>query len=41
MIAVVGDYLSVNGLFERELLEGNLLPLKKVATNYHYLFCKK
>ncbi len=39
--AVVGDYVSVNGLFEREILEGNLLPLKKLTTNYHYLFCKK
>ena len=39
--AVVGDYVSVNGLFEREILAGNLLPLKKLATNYHYLFCKK
>ena len=39
--AIVGDYVSVNGLFEREILEGNRLPLKKLATNYHYLFCKK
>jgi 2-polyprenyl-3-methyl-5-hydroxy-6-metoxy-1,4-benzoquinol methylase/glycosyltransferase involved in cell wall biosynthesis len=39
--AVVGDYVSVNGLFDREILEDNVLPLKKLATNYHYLFCKK
>lgn len=61
--AVVGDYVSVNGLFEREMLErdsGNtgtetdlskgddgrgfaefLLPLRTVATDYHYLTCMK
>lgn len=39
--AVVGDYVSVNGLFEREMLEGDRLPLKTLATNYHYLTCKK
>jgi 2-polyprenyl-3-methyl-5-hydroxy-6-metoxy-1,4-benzoquinol methylase/glycosyltransferase involved in cell wall biosynthesis len=39
--AVVGDYVSVNGLFEREMLEGNSLPLRTLATNYHYLTCKK
>jgi glycosyltransferase involved in cell wall biosynthesis/SAM-dependent methyltransferase len=40
-LAVVGDYVSVNGLFEREMLEGDRLPLEKVGTNYHYLTCKK
>ncbi|HZB44955.1 MAG TPA: methyltransferase domain-containing protein, partial [Pyrinomonadaceae bacterium] len=40
-LAVVGDYVSVNGLFERALLEGDRLPLTKVATDYHYLICKK
>ncbi len=40
-LAVVGDYLSVNGLFERTALEGHRLPLTNVATNYHYLICKK
>lgn len=40
-LAVVGDYVSVNGLFERALLEGDRLPLSNVATNYHYLVCKK
>ena len=40
-LAVVGDYVSVNGLFERALLEGGRLPLDKVATDYHYLICKK
>ncbi|MCA1593933.1 MAG: methyltransferase domain-containing protein [Acidobacteria bacterium] len=39
--AVVGDYVSVNGLFEREMLEHNRLPLTTVATDYHYLTCKK
>lgn len=39
--AVVGDYLSVNGLFEREMIEDNRLPLRSVPTNYHYLACKK
>lgn len=44
-LAVVGDYVSVNGLFEREMLEGNpgdrTLPLRTVATDYHYLTCMK
>lgn len=40
-LAVVGDYLSVNGLFEREMLEGDLLPLRTIATDYHYLTCMK
>jgi glycosyltransferase involved in cell wall biosynthesis/SAM-dependent methyltransferase len=39
--AVVGDYVSVNGLFEREMIEDNRLPLRTVPTNYHYLACKK
>ncbi|MDQ1729756.1 MAG: hypothetical protein QOD33_1881 [Pyrinomonadaceae bacterium] len=39
--AVVGDYVSVNGLFEREMLAGNLLPLETLATDYHYLTCMK
>lgn len=39
--AVVGDYISVNGLFEREMLEGDRLPLTTLATHYHYLTCKK
>ncbi|MBC7931418.1 MAG: methyltransferase domain-containing protein, partial [Rubrivivax sp.] len=39
--AVVGDYVSVNGLFEREMLEGDRLPLTTLATNYHYLICVK
>jgi 2-polyprenyl-3-methyl-5-hydroxy-6-metoxy-1,4-benzoquinol methylase/glycosyltransferase involved in cell wall biosynthesis len=39
--AVVGDYVSVNGLFEREMIDDNRLPLRTVATNYHYLACKK
>jgi len=38
---VVGDYVSVNGLFEREMLEDDLLPLRSIATDYHYLNCIK
>ncbi len=39
--AIIGDYVSVNGLFERETIKDNLLPLKTVPLNYHYLACKK
>jgi SAM-dependent methyltransferase/glycosyltransferase involved in cell wall biosynthesis len=39
--AVIGDYASVNGLFERETIRDDLLPLKNVPINYHYLACKK
>jgi len=39
--AVVGDYVSVNGLFEREMLEADRLPLRTLATDYHYLSCIK
>ncbi|HVS20690.1 MAG TPA: methyltransferase domain-containing protein, partial [Pyrinomonadaceae bacterium] len=39
--AVVGDYVSVNGLFEREMLEDDRLPLATLPTNYYYLTCKK
>lgn len=43
--AIVGDYVSVNGLFEREMLEGHAdnlsLPLRNIATDYHYLTCMK
>jgi 2-polyprenyl-3-methyl-5-hydroxy-6-metoxy-1,4-benzoquinol methylase/glycosyltransferase involved in cell wall biosynthesis len=39
--AVIGDYASVNGLFERETIKDDLLPLKDVPLNYHYLACKK
>ncbi len=38
---VVGDYVSVNGLFEREMLEGDRLPLRTLDTDYHYLTCIK
>jgi glycosyltransferase involved in cell wall biosynthesis/SAM-dependent methyltransferase len=40
-LAVVGDYVSVNGLFEREMLEADRLPLRSLATDYHYLTCIK
>ena len=39
--AIVGDYVSVNGLFEREMVEGNRLPLSSVETNYYYFICVK
>jgi 2-polyprenyl-3-methyl-5-hydroxy-6-metoxy-1,4-benzoquinol methylase/glycosyltransferase involved in cell wall biosynthesis len=39
--AVVGDFISVNGLFEREMLEGDLLPLRTLDTDYHYFTCMK
>jgi 2-polyprenyl-3-methyl-5-hydroxy-6-metoxy-1,4-benzoquinol methylase/glycosyltransferase involved in cell wall biosynthesis len=39
--AVIGDYVSVNGLFQRETIVDDLLPLSDVATNYNYLACKK
>jgi glycosyltransferase involved in cell wall biosynthesis/2-polyprenyl-3-methyl-5-hydroxy-6-metoxy-1,4-benzoquinol methylase len=43
--AIVGDYVSVNGLFEREMLEGDndnpSLPLRTIPTDYHYLTCMK
>lgn len=40
-LAVVGDYVSINGLFERELLEGDRLSVDPTTLNYHYLICKK
>jgi 2-polyprenyl-3-methyl-5-hydroxy-6-metoxy-1,4-benzoquinol methylase/glycosyltransferase involved in cell wall biosynthesis len=39
--AVIGDYVSVNGLFQRETIVDDLLPLSDVAINYNYLACKK
>src|SRR5205085_4983163 len=39
--AVVGDYVSVNGLFQRELIVDDLLPITGAAINYNYLACKK
>jgi 2-polyprenyl-3-methyl-5-hydroxy-6-metoxy-1,4-benzoquinol methylase/glycosyltransferase involved in cell wall biosynthesis len=39
--AIVGDYLSINGLFDRELLEGDRLAVGESGLNYHYLVCKK
>jgi len=38
--AVVGDYLSVNGLFDRENLEGTRLLLDHPPA-FNYLLCKK
>lgn len=40
-LTAAGDYVSVNGLFEREMLDGNQLPLSTIATDYHYLTCIK
>jgi 2-polyprenyl-3-methyl-5-hydroxy-6-metoxy-1,4-benzoquinol methylase/glycosyltransferase involved in cell wall biosynthesis len=42
--AIVGDYTSVNGLFERAMLggdDGDSLPLQTLDTGYHYLTCMK
>ena len=39
--AVIGDYVSVNGLFQRETIVDDVLPLTDVAINYNYLACKK
>lgn len=39
--AIVGDFISVNGLFERQMLEGLHLPLTTVPLNYNYFICKK
>jgi glycosyltransferase involved in cell wall biosynthesis/SAM-dependent methyltransferase len=43
--AVIGDYVGVNGLFEREMLEGDAadlrLPLRTIDISYHYLTCMK
>jgi ubiquinone/menaquinone biosynthesis C-methylase UbiE len=38
--AVVGDYLSVNGLFDRSTIDGDRLPLFELPT-FNYLLCKK
>jgi SAM-dependent methyltransferase/glycosyltransferase involved in cell wall biosynthesis len=38
-LAVVGDYVSVNGLFERDSLEGGRLRVEPPEVNY--LLCKK
>lgn len=40
-LKVAGDYVSVNGLFEREMLADDRLPLSTIATDYHYLTCVK
>jgi glycosyltransferase involved in cell wall biosynthesis/SAM-dependent methyltransferase len=40
-LAVIGDYVSVNGLFQRETIVDEALPLGDVATDYNYLACKK
>jgi 2-polyprenyl-3-methyl-5-hydroxy-6-metoxy-1,4-benzoquinol methylase len=38
--AIVGDYVSINGLFDRESLEGNSLKLHDPPA-FNYLLCKK
>jgi len=40
-LAIIGDYASINGLFERETIADDRLPLRNVPLNYHYLACKK
>ncbi len=43
--AIVSDYVSVNGLFEKEMLVGTeenwSLPLRSLDTDYHHLTCMK
>ena len=39
--AVIGDYASINGLFPREQIVENHLPLKNVSIEQNYLACKK
>lgn len=43
--AIVSDYVSVNGLFERKMItsdQGDLsLPLRSLDTDYHYITCMK
>jgi 2-polyprenyl-3-methyl-5-hydroxy-6-metoxy-1,4-benzoquinol methylase len=38
--AVVGDFVSVNGLFEREIITDGRMPLTE-AQGFSYLLCKK
>jgi len=42
---IVADYVSVNGLFEQQMLHGEKddrkLPLRTLDTGYHYLTCMK
>ena len=42
---IVADYVSVNGLFEQQMLHGEkderALPLRTLDTGYHYLTCMK
>lgn len=38
--AIVGDYVSVNGLFDRETIDGSRLPLAEPPA-FNYLLCKK
>jgi SAM-dependent methyltransferase len=38
--AIVGDYVSVNGLFDRETLDGDRLSLTETPA-FNYLLCKK
>ncbi|HSB29487.1 MAG TPA: methyltransferase domain-containing protein, partial [Pyrinomonadaceae bacterium] len=39
--AVIGDYISINGLFERELVSDGKLPAQAMTAGYHYFACKK
>jgi 2-polyprenyl-3-methyl-5-hydroxy-6-metoxy-1,4-benzoquinol methylase len=38
--AIVGDYITVNGLFDRDAITEDRLPLSEPAT-FNYLLCKK
>ncbi|HJX89886.1 MAG TPA: methyltransferase domain-containing protein [Pyrinomonadaceae bacterium] len=39
--AVIGDYASINGLFDRASIVDDVLPLKNIAIDQNYLACKK
>lgn len=39
--AVTGDYVSVNGLFSRDEMKDDHVPVTSLDANYHYLACKK
>jgi hypothetical protein len=38
---VIGDYASINGLFDRASIVDDVLPLKNTAIDQNYLACKK
>src|SRR5438270_10993801 len=40
-LSLIGDYVSVNGLYARDTIEDDRLPLKSLNSDYHNLLCKK